>query len=180
MNACALKVQNPTATSELHTAMQQPFTFEEFNRARHKLTKDKSSDPSGVTNNQMKWWNDTTARTVYELSNIMWKHHSVPQFWQDRLMTLLRKINGVNDLSKIRPISLFENIRKLWAGMVLRRVQSIWHKYDVLHPNQHGFRWQRRTHTAVIHLLNQLELDEDKESTYLTMWDIRRAFDLVP
>lgn len=67
------------------------------------------------------------------------------------------------------PISLFENIRKLWAGMVSRRVQSIWHKYDVLHSKQHGFRWQRGTNTAVLHLLNQLELAEDSEPTYLAM-----------
>ena len=104
-----------------------------------KLTKDKSPGPSGVTNNQMKRWNETTSRTIFELSNIMWEHHSVPQFWQDMLMTLLPKISG-NDLSKSRPISLFKNIRKLWAGMVSKRVQSIWHKYNVLHPKQHGFR----------------------------------------
>jgi hypothetical protein len=41
--------------------------------------------------------------------------------------------------------------------MVSRRVQRIWNENDVLHPNQHGFRWQRGTHTALLHLLNQLE-----------------------
>ncbi len=95
-------------------------------------------------------------------------------------MTLLPKEIGVNDLSKIRPISLFENIRKLWAGMVSRRVQRIWNENDVLHPNQHGFRWQRGTHTALLHLLNQLEKADILEPVYLTMWDIRRAFDSVP
>jgi hypothetical protein len=180
MKACEQKELKPGVAEELHDAMQQTFTFEEFNKARLKLTKDKSPGPSGVTNNQMKSWNEKTARAVHDLSNIMWRHHSVPQFWQDRLMTLLPKINGVNDLSKVRPISLFENIRKLWAGMVSRRVQSIWHKHNLLHPNQHGFRWQRGTHTAVLHLLNQLELADNAEPTYLTMWDIRRAFDSVP
>ncbi len=89
-------------------------------------------------------------------------------------------VAGVHDLSKIRPISLFENIRKLWAGMVSRRIQAIWNRDNLLHSNQHGFRWQRGTHTAVIHLLNQLELADTLYPVYLTMWDIRRAFDSVP
>ena len=32
------------------------------------------------------------------------------------MMTLLPKEQGIHDLSKVRPISLFEIIRKMWAG----------------------------------------------------------------
>ncbi len=123
---------------DLHTAMHQDFTFLEFNRARKNITKNKSPGPSGVTNNQMKSLSDSTTKAIFELSSIMWTHHSVPQFWQDRLMTLLPKVARENNLSKIRPISLFEKIRKLWAGIVSRRIQTI---------------WNRDKHIAVLHLL---------------------------
>jgi hypothetical protein len=128
----------------------------------------------------MKHWSPATAQLIFELSSVMWRHHHIPQWWQDRLMTLLPKEPGVHDLSKIRPISLFEIIRKLWAGMVTSRVQRIWHAHGLLHPNQHGFRTQHGTHTAIIQVLNHLEEAGSTTPTHLTFWDIRRAFDSVP
>ncbi len=64
--------------------------------------------------------------------------------------------------------------------MVSRRVQRVWQDFNILHPNQHGFSWQRGTHTAILHLLNELELANEGPPIHLTMWDIRRAFDSVP
>jgi hypothetical protein len=110
----------------------------------------------------------------------MWQHKFVPAWGQDRLITFLLKEPGIHDLSKIRPISLFEIIRKMWPSMVFRRVQRVWQDFNILHPNQHGFRWQRGTHTAVYYLLNQLELANEGPPIHLTMWDIRRAFESVP
>jgi hypothetical protein len=86
----------------------------------------------------------------------------------------------MHDLAKTRPISLFEVIRKLWAGMVAKRVQRIWQKHRLLHPNQHGFRPQYGTHTAILHVLNRLEGAHTDEPLFLTFWDIRRAFDSIP
>ena len=110
----------------------------------------------------------------------MWEHHHIPTWWQDRLVTLLPKEQGNHDLAKIRPISLFEIIRKLWASMVTRRVQQVWHKHSVLHPHQHGFRPQHGTHTAILHVLNKLEEANHTTPLHITFWDIRRAFDSVP
>ncbi len=97
-------------------------------------------------------------------------------------MTLLPKEQGVHDLSKIRPISLFEIIRKMWAaGMVTTRVQRISHAHGILHPNQHGFRTQHGTHTAILQVLNHLErVGITLPTHHLTFWDKRRAFDSVP
>ena len=95
-------------------------------------------------------------------------------------MTLLPKEPGVHDLNKIRPISLFEVIRKMWAGMVASRVQRVWHRHGLLHPNQHGFRMKHGTHSAILQVLNHLEQVGGTVPTHLTFWDIRRAFDSVP
>jgi hypothetical protein len=165
---------------ELHDAMRTPFSFEEFEHCRQHLTTGKSPGPSGLTTTQVKHWGPETTALVFELSQIMWKHHYVPQWWQDRLMTLLPKEPGTHDLNKIRPISLFEVIRKLWAGMVTSRIQRIWHQHGLLHANQHGFRTQHGTHTAILHVLNHLESVGGSSPTHITFWDIRRAFDSVP
>ncbi len=95
-------------------------------------------------------------------------------------MTLLPKEPGIHDLNKIRPISLFEVIRKMWAGIVTTRIQRIWHAHGLLHPNQHGFCNQHGTHTAILQVLNHLEQVGGEVPTHITVWDIRRAFDSVP
>ncbi len=101
---------------------------------------------------------DMTSSTATALAYLMNAAQiSLPEWWQDQLMTLLPKNQGTHDLAKIRPISLFEVIRKLWAGMVAKRVQRAWQKHSLLHSNQHGFRPQHGTHTAILHVLNRLE-----------------------
>lgn len=87
LNACKQKVHNPAATNELHDAIQQPFSFEEFNGARISLQKTKVMDHLVSPTTKLK-------AGVMQL-------REQSQFWQDRLMTFLLKINGVNDLSKM-------------------------------------------------------------------------------
>ncbi len=94
-------------------------------------------------------------------------------------MTFLPKEPGVHDLYKMRPIALFEVIRKMWAGMVASRVQRVWHKHGLLNSNQHGFRMQHGTLSAILKALNHLELAGGTAPTHLTFWDTRRAFDSV-
>ncbi len=78
VEACKQKLVDPEIQRTLHIAMHQEFTYEEFDKARWHLKKDKKPGPSGVTNNQMKSWNaNKTAKIVFELSNIMWKHYAV-------------------------------------------------------------------------------------------------------
>jgi hypothetical protein len=156
-------------------AMHSPFTFGEFEYSLDTLVSGKSPGPSALTSTQMKHWGPVTRHYVFTLSA-----HHILGWWQDRLMTLLPKEQGIHDLNKIRPISLFEIIRKLWAGMVANRIKRIWHHHNLLHPNQHGFRPQHGTHTAILHVLNRLEAAGLKDPSHITLWDICRAFDSVP
>ena len=64
--------------------------------------------------------------------------------------------------------------------MVAKRVQRVWQRHHLLHPNQHGFRPQYGTHTAILHVLNRLEGAHAEEPLFITFWDIRRAFDSIP
>jgi hypothetical protein len=145
-----------------HHAMRSPFSFQEFEYCRRKLTSSgKSPGPSALTTTQTKHWGPATAELVYQLSSVMWAQNHVPEWWQDRLMTLLPKELGAHNFNKVRPISLFEVIRKMWAGMVTTRVQRIWHAHGLLHPQQHGFRMQHGTHKAFLQVLNHLEQRSD-------------------
>jgi hypothetical protein len=178
--ACGKRHISDEAKADLHNSMHTAFTFAEFEYCHRSMASGKSPGPSGLTSTQVKHWGAETARYVFDLSSLMWEHHHVPEWWQDRLMTLLPKTQGTHDLAKIRPISLFEVIRKLWAGMVAKRVQRVWHEHNLLHHNQHGFRPQHGTHTAILHVLNRLEDASLDKPLFITFWDIRRAFHSIP
>jgi hypothetical protein len=49
---------------------------------------------------QVKHWGDEMTRYMYDLSSVMWAHHHIPGWWQDRLMTFLPKTQGTDDLDK--------------------------------------------------------------------------------
>ncbi len=68
----------------------------------------------------------------------------------------------------------------MWAGIVASRVQRVWHKHGLLQSNQHGFRMQHGTHSAILRVLNHLEQGGGTVPTHLIFWDIRSAFDSVP
>ncbi len=181
IQACSKRQITDEVAAELQLAMHAPFTYSEFNHCRKSLSPGKSPGPSGLTSTQIKHWGEEMTHYVYDLSSVMWAHHHIPGWWQDQIMTLLpTKMQGTHDLAKIRPISLFEVIRKLWVGMVAKRVQRVWQGHQLLHPNQHGFRPQHGIHTAILHVLNRLEGAHIDEPLFITFWDIRRAFDSIP
>jgi len=69
---------------------------------------------------------------------------------------------------------LVEVLRKLWVGIVIDMITSIWEQYETLAPSQHGFRRRRGTDTALIEVINILEHAQETDS-----WDIKRAFESV-
>jgi hypothetical protein len=98
---------------------------------------------------------------------VMYKHSLMMQaFWQiktiliwfkDHILSPLPKIPGNTDDKNMRPISLFEIIRKTWTGMVVRRIQRVWTNHNILHSSQHGFGWRQGTDTALLRIWKMLE-----------------------
>jgi hypothetical protein len=80
----------------------------------------------------------------------------------------------------MRPISLFEVTRKLWLGIISRRITAVWDAFNILGPTQHGFRSKHGTETALIQLISSLESALEEDEYLLTAWDIKRAFDSIP
>ena len=134
-----------------------------------------------VTTNMLKALPDDVLQVMFNQLNELWNNRRIPGWWKDHVLCLAPKTENTEDLQQMRPISLFEITRKVWTGMVVHRIHSIWHQRKALHPAQHGFRWRQGTETAVLRLINTIEATQsDNAMTFLTAWDIRRAFDSVP
>jgi hypothetical protein len=156
------------------------YTLEEFKSAIKHLSKDKAPGPSMVNSNMIKAWDDGVVTYVHSLMQARWETKTIPIWSKDHILSPLPKIPGNPDLKNMRLISLFEIIRKIWTGMVVRCIKRVWTNHNIHHSSQHGFRWRQGTDTALLHVLDALEdARENNTEARLTLWDLRRAFDSV-
>ena len=63
---------------------------------------------------------------------------------------------------------------------MLRKLQAVWRKHDILNESQHGYSAQRGTYTAMLQHLNLLEdAIEYGLPLHSKTWDMHKAFDSV-
>jgi hypothetical protein len=110
----------------------------------------------------------------------LWETKTIPIWFKGHILFPFQKMQGNTNLKNMCPISLFEIIRKIWTGMLVRRIQKVWTNHNILHSSQHGFRWRQGTDTALLRILDALEdARENNTETQPTLWDLRRDFDSV-
>jgi hypothetical protein len=142
---------------DMSEALARAFSPEEFTAAIKHISKDKAPGPSMVNSNMIKAWDAGMIAYIHSLMQALWKHKTIPVWWKDHILSPLPKIPGNTELKNMRPISLFEIIRKIWTSMIVRRIQAVWTNHNVLHSSQHGFRWRQGTDTALLRIIDALE-----------------------
>ena len=119
------------------------------------------------------------AKHLHALMHQCWLSRTVPQEFRDAKITTLYKNKGDRgDCNNYRGISLLSVTGKVFARILLRRLQQV---ADLVYPeSQCGFRTQRST-TDMIFAVRQLQekAREQREPLYLAFVDLTKAFDLV-
>jgi len=83
-------------------------------------------------------------------------------------------------LSKLRPITLIEVLRKLWVDTVFSPCVHFWETNNLIHPTSHGYRSRKGCATALLNLINlQEEVQQRGGGSCISTWDMRKAFDTV-
>ena len=114
------------------------------------------------------------------MANI-WKSRTIPDWFKDKEIALAPKIPGNDQLDNMRPISLYEIVRKVWTTIIAKRINRVWHELGLLHPSQYGYTLDNGTQMALYTVINEIEGATDRqEPKFVTFWDIRRAFDSIP
>jgi hypothetical protein len=122
--ACRSKA-TPTLRQDMQELLASAYTFEEFKSAIKQFSKDKAPGPSTVNSKMIKAWVDGMVTYVHSLMQGLWETKTIPIWFKDHILSPLPQIPGNTDLKNMRPISFFEIIRKIWTGMVVRRIQRV-------------------------------------------------------
>ena len=181
------KHNNSNLSSTMSTILNEPITFKMFQREVMAKAKDKSPGLSGVTINMLKTIPETLLLELYTHLNYLWINRShpigrvVPDSWLHRWISVVPKDkNCPIQIDRIRPISLYEVTRKIWTGILNKRIMDTWEKEKTLHSAQYGYRHNRGTETAILQIINIIEdADEFQKPFFLMGFDTKKAFDAV-
>ena len=172
---------SPALQKQLRHAMTSPLTLHEYHAAIKHLRHGSAGGPSALTPSVIKSWSPSITSFVFRHLNVLWMTKTTPEWMKDKLIRLVPKSPGATDLNNMRPISLYETLRKIMTTIVARRIHLIWETSGILNPNQYGYRLHSGTPMPLYNVLNHIEAAHvNHETTFITFWDIRRAFDSIP
>jgi hypothetical protein len=66
-----------------------------------------------ITENMVKGWSTEVCQFAYTLMSALWQMRETPQLMKDKRLQLAPKVSGNSQMKKMRPISLYEVIRKV-------------------------------------------------------------------
>ena len=138
-------------------ALSSTPSLEDYLQALRATPSRSAPGPSGCTYNMLAALPLPILTAAYEHTRLLWIHREGCPFWKWRLLTPLPKVLYSSNLNDIRPITLIETTRKVWAGIIVARIQSFWSKWGLLHPSQHAYQAHRGVHTVLPQHISALE-----------------------
>ncbi|KAI8426662.1 hypothetical protein MSG28_014383 [Choristoneura fumiferana] len=111
---------------------------EEVEKAIDTQRKDKAPGPDGISNEILKQTKPAIVPILADIFNTVITTETIPKQWTQSNIILLFKKGNYCDIRNYRPISLMSNIYKIFAKIILKRIER---KLDEQQPiEQAGFR----------------------------------------
>jgi len=135
-----------------------PFTLLELTTQIKKLFPDKSSGPSGITNQMLQAGDAEFQSLILLLFNGIWESHVQPTDWQLSLMQPIYKGHDKDktDPASYRGIYLNDTLAKLFEGLLLARLTTD----NTLTSNQLGTIPCTQTHDTIYSLISTIQYNK--------------------
>ncbi|XP_078661585.1 uncharacterized protein LOC144905710 [Branchiostoma floridae x Branchiostoma belcheri] len=154
-------------------------TLEEVSKAIDSLRSGKAPGMDGIPPEVIKSAKGVLLPELHDLLCQCWEEGEIPQDMKDsNIITLYKNKGDRSDCNNYRGISLLSIVGKIFARVVLGRLQRL---ADRVYPeSQCGFRSERST-IDMIFSLRQLQekCREQRQPLFIAFIDLTKAFDLV-
>ena len=155
-------------------------TIEELEKALDSLASGKAPGKDGIPPEVLKKSKESSLlKHLHDLLLLCWEEGSVPQDMRDaKIVTLYKNKGERSDCNNYRGISLLSIVGKVFARVVLNRLQNLAER--VYPESQCGFRAARSTIDMVFSVRQlQEKCREQRQPLYMAFIDLTKAFDLV-
>ena len=154
-------------------------TKDELSKAIDSLASGKAPGNDSIPPDLLKSCKTTLLHPLHELLCQCWEEGAVPQDMRDaKIVTLYKNKGERSDCNNYRGISLLSIVGKVYARVLLARLQKL---ADRVYPeSQCGFRARRSTIDMVFSIRQlQEKCREQNQPLYIAFIDLTKAFDLV-
>ena len=175
---------NSALREQMASSLAKEITFQEFKDTVAGKASGKSPGISQFSINMLKALPEDLLLSVYRALNHLWINRDTgisPESWKNRFLAMVPKVaESAPALDQIRPISLYETLRKVWTTIVTSRITEVWDRLRIIDKSQCGYTRGKGTHTELIQIINAIEeASELKKEIFLTSYDTSKAFDSV-
>ena len=145
-----------------------------------KMAKKKSQGNDGIPQDCLLLGQDVIAGPLTDVINASVKAGIFPEKWKEAIVVPILKKGDCKDPKNYRPVSCLPAASKVLEKVVCEQLTRFAETYHILPNNQHGFRAQRSTMSALSNMQKEwIRNTEEGLSTGILVWDLSSAFDTL-
>lgn len=174
--------EQESCTSKIpqHSMFLKPVTKNELILHISNLKNNSASGPDGISVLTIKKIHSYITQPLLHIINNTFLSGKLPKMWKQSIVTPIYKQGNKMDTANYRPISVINNLAKIFEKCLKDRLVDFLEKNELLSDRQYGFRKGLSTEHAVIDLVEHTvnNLNENKKCLALFL-DLAKAFDTV-
>ena len=144
------------------------------------MAKKKSKGKDGIPQDCLLLGQDVIAAPLTDVINSSITSGAFPTQWKDAIVVPILKKGDSKEMKNYRPVSCLTAASKVLEKVVCKQLTRFAEVHDLLPNNQHGFRAQRSTMTALSSMQKKwIQNSEGGLMTGILVWDLSSAFDTL-
>lgn len=151
---------------------------------KNTIQKLKNTNSTGVDKIQIRTLKETCnhiTKPITHIINLMLCTAKFPQQLKDSIVIPIYKNSDKKDIKNYRPISLLNNISKIFERVLHEQITDFIEKNKIISPRQYGFQKHKNCQDALYDLNNKINLAKnDKKYSLCIFLDLCKAFDTIP
>lgn len=169
-----------TTTLNEKSIYLEPVTAAEIIDTINNLKDSNSVGPDDISIKVVKLCAQQIAEPLAHIINECFSEGTFPSFLKLSKIIPLYKKGDRTKICNYRPIAILSVFSKIFEKLLAKRIKNFLESCNILSPNQHGFREQHSTITALINILDFIYKHLDQGHKILGLFiDLSKAFDLV-
>ena len=158
----------------------KPTTPESLKKVMKKMAKKKSKGKDGIPQDCLLLGQEVLASPLTDVVNSSITTGTFPVEWKEAIVVPILKKGDAKELKNYRPVSCLVAASKVLEKVVCDQLTRFAEVHGLLPSNQHGFRAQRSTMTALSSMQKEwIKNTEEGLMTGILVWDLSSAFDTL-
>ena len=145
-----------------------------------KLKNTKSTAVDDLDNFSVKISAEIIAQPLHHIITLSIMQCKFPTNWKFSKIVPLYKNGSLLESKNYRPVAILSPLGKILEKVIFEQLYSYFSSNKIFHPNLHGYRHQRSTHTAMLQMYDRwVRAAHHGEVSGVVLLDLSAAFDLV-